>query len=124
MVELEEQRREKLRDVQELNRRANEVSKSIGDFDYNPDRGKFRSWLLTVSRYTMNRIHRARKKQVPGSGDTRTIQFLNNQPDDAERVDAFWEREYQGIIQRVQHSRGTPRQSPAEAGEGGYSALS
>lgn len=73
-----------------------EVAKSIGRFEYDPDTGKFRSWLLTVARYSMNRVHRARHRHAIGTGDSRMAQLLKNQPaDEGDNIDAFWEREYQ-----------------------------
>lgn len=72
-----------------------EVAKSIGRFDYDPEVGRFRSWLLTVARYSMNRVHRARHRHTAGTGDTRMVQLLRNHPSNDSSIDEFWEREYQ-----------------------------
>ena len=71
-----------------------EVAKVIGNFDYDPEAGKFRSWLFTVARYSLNRIRTAQRLQVAGTGDSQTRQILNNEPDKSDPPDAFWEKEY------------------------------
>lgn len=63
-------------------------------FEYDPRRGRFRSWLKTL---TMNQVrdHLARgKRREQGSGDTGMHQWLNQQSDDSESDEEFWEREY------------------------------
>ena len=75
-----------------------EVANSIGRFDYDPEVGRFRSWLLTVARYSMNRVYRSRHRHATGTGDTQMAKLLQNHPADGEgndAVDEFWEREYQ-----------------------------
>jgi RNA polymerase sigma-70 factor (ECF subfamily) len=63
-------------------------------FEYDPRRGRFRSWLKTL---TMNQVrdHLARgKNREQGSGDTGTHQWLKEQSDESESDEEFWEREY------------------------------
>ena len=72
-----------------------EVARSIGRFDYDPDVGKFRSWLFTVAQFTLNRMRKAQSRQVAGTGDSDALRRLHNQQDANAQPDAFWESEYQ-----------------------------
>ena len=72
-----------------------EVSKSISRFEYDPQIGKFRSWLYKIARRTSSRIQQKQSRQPKGTGDSHTIQTLNNHPNQSDDLQQFWEREYQ-----------------------------
>ena len=62
-------------------------------FTYNPRRGSFRGWLLTVARHRLFRLFEARRRQPQGSGDPEAERLLQSQPAPDEAAD--WERDYQ-----------------------------
>lgn len=72
-----------------------EITRCIGRFDYDPSLGKFRSWLLTVARYSLSRMRRLKTRQASGTGDSRMLHELNSLPDENQAPDAFWEEEYE-----------------------------
>lgn len=69
------------------------VARAIPSFQYDSEKGTFRGWLLTILRNQLRREANKAKHQTPGSGDTRILQILQEQPG-REELDA-WEREYQ-----------------------------
>lgn len=69
-----------------------EVSRSIPKFDYDPALGKFRSWLYTIARRAMGRnVQRARTR---GTGDSATIELLENVANSNDDSEAVWQRLY------------------------------
>ena len=78
--------------VQEV---MSEVSQSIQRFEYNPQLGKFRSWLYKIAKRTISRSQKKQAKQPKGTGDTRAINLLNNQPDQHNELEQYWDHEYQ-----------------------------
>ena len=89
------------------------VSKAIGTFDYDPQLGKFRSWLFTVARYSMNRMRSLQRRQPAGVGDTATMARLENQSANHDEQEREWDEEYeqrlfewaaQQVRQRVQEA--------------------
>ncbi len=69
------------------------VVRAIPSFQYDSQKGSFRGWLLTILRNQLRREANKAKHQTPGSGDTRILQILQEQPG-RDELDA-WEREYQ-----------------------------
>ena len=69
-----------------------EVSKSIGRFNYDPNVGRFRSWLFVIAHRAF--VHRSRKgkRQPVGSGDTATIKTLEDVA--AQDEEDRWGQEY------------------------------
>ncbi|MEQ1830302.1 MAG: sigma-70 family RNA polymerase sigma factor [Pirellula sp.] len=70
-----------------------QVVRSIETFDYDPNRGSFRGWLLTVARNQLRRMMNQRDGSTSGSGDTSVAIMLSQQASPSE--EASWEREYQ-----------------------------
>lgn len=62
-------------------------------FDYDPGRGSFRGWLLTVARHLLVRQLEARRRQPQGSGDSAAVKLLESQPAPDEAAE--WERDCQ-----------------------------
>lgn len=69
------------------------VMRAAPDFRYEPAKGTFRGWLLTIARNELRRLHNRRSRQSPGSGDTGVYQLLAGIPDPASD-DAAWEHDY------------------------------
>ena len=69
------------------------VARAIRDFDYDARKGKFRNWLLTVTRRKIVDFVRKQKNQpVAVGGQTVTDLFDSTQP--VEDEDDLWEKEY------------------------------
>lgn len=64
------------------------ASRKMADFDYDPNNGSFRGWLLTV---TLNQIRQlARKNTQQGTGRTSAIELMNQQPTSDD--ESHWEQ--------------------------------
>jgi RNA polymerase sigma-70 factor (ECF subfamily) len=70
------------------------VAGAVGRLEYDPDKGTFRSWLLTVLWRKLANWRRAERLRPHGSGDTGVQQLLNGQPD-AVGNEAEWEAQWQ-----------------------------
>jgi len=70
------------------------VFQQIGKFDYDPDKGTFRSWLYTVTKHRTFRFLRERQREPVGRGGTTNVQVLHQQGDDHCRMDDIWEQEW------------------------------
>jgi len=73
---------------------------SIRQLDYDPQRGKFRAWLLTVTRNALRRYWASTSREPQGSGDTGIQRMLEELPADDDSGDGFWEQEYQRCLFR------------------------
>ena len=69
------------------------VARAAGRFEYDPARGSFRGWLLTVARNEVRKLAARQSRQVSGTGDSDARQFLEQQPDT--RDEEIWQRDYQ-----------------------------
>ena len=67
------------------------VVKSAERFEYDPSRGRFRSWLLTVTRNRVNDHFSGLKRHPRGSGDTGVRSLLEQEP---ERDGQQWDDDY------------------------------
>lgn len=70
------------------------VTSTANDFTYDPQRGSFRGWLLTVTRNKMLNFV-SRKKAQTGSGDSgvqRAIEEMTAEEDDRSQWDLEYER--------------------------------
>jgi RNA polymerase sigma-70 factor (ECF subfamily) len=70
------------------------VSEAIRSFEYDPQRGSFRGWLLTVVRNRLHRLRARRSRPGQGSGDTGGHEQLAAVAAPEEAQDE-WDREYQ-----------------------------
>lgn len=71
------------------------VVRTAGEFVYDPTRGRFRTWLYTVTR---NKVinHFAKAKHVAQTaGDTVTWQNIHEQPDPIAGDESEWDHEYE-----------------------------
>jgi RNA polymerase sigma factor (sigma-70 family) len=72
------------------------VARAIGEFEYDPQRGKFRNWLLTVVQSKLHNFLARQKRQPALVGET-TLQ-LNIERDSAKGEDPAWETDYYRAI--------------------------
>jgi RNA polymerase sigma-70 factor (ECF subfamily) len=70
------------------------VSKTIQNLHYDPLRGSFRGWLLTLARNGLCDFLARRKHQLQRSGSTATQAMLEELPGQDEET-ALWERDYE-----------------------------
>ena len=73
------------------------VARTIGRFDYDRQKGTFRSWLMSVARTRLCDFVDRRGRQVSGSGDTRFQKTLEQQPAGDDEADR-WERDYRKCL--------------------------
>ncbi|MCP5540804.1 MAG: sigma-70 family RNA polymerase sigma factor [Akkermansiaceae bacterium] len=70
------------------------VARSIRSFDYDPERGRFRSWLFTITqRRLIARSRRAAARPSIHAGDW-TLERLAREPDASADPEEQWEHEY------------------------------
>jgi RNA polymerase sigma-70 factor (ECF subfamily) len=71
------------------------VAGAVRNFQYDPRRGSFRSWLFTVVRNRMLNFLAARQREELATGDTATQRVLDAQPARNEDHLAAWEQQYE-----------------------------
>ena len=67
------------------------VASAARKFEYDPDRGSFRSWLFTVARNKLLDL-RARQRRGQGAGGTSAQELLEQQP--ATSDETMWDEEF------------------------------
>ena len=70
------------------------VAKAISRFDYDPEKGTFRSWLYTIARNHLNNFFKKRARQPLGSGRTTIVTLVNQIEDEDANMEAHWELEH------------------------------
>jgi RNA polymerase sigma-70 factor (ECF subfamily) len=70
------------------------IVRAAGEFVYDPSKGRFRTWLYTVTRNKVINHWAARKHAAVGTGDTQSWNDLAA-PIDPENDSAEWDRDYQ-----------------------------
>ena len=78
--------------VQEV---MSEVSKSIARFQYDPQSGRFRSWLYRIAKRTAGRLRQKHARQPTGTGDSAMLNALHQLPDAHNELEDFWNQQYQ-----------------------------
>jgi RNA polymerase sigma-70 factor (ECF subfamily) len=69
------------------------VAVAVGRLEYDPARGSFRNWLLTVLWRRLSNWRRAQRARPRGSGDTATHRLLEQRPA-AQTEEAEWQAEW------------------------------
>lgn len=69
------------------------IVRSIDGFEYDPAKGSFRGWLLTIALNQIRDRANKEKRAAKVAGDTKVFQQLLDQP--SPEIDDQWEREYQ-----------------------------
>jgi RNA polymerase sigma-70 factor (ECF subfamily) len=70
------------------------VARAAGEFAYDPARGSFRGWLLTVTRNELRKHIERKARQTSGTGESEVRQILESHPDSAAETEQ-WDREHQ-----------------------------
>jgi RNA polymerase sigma factor (sigma-70 family) len=83
------------------------VVRAMEKFEYDPNRGKFRGWLLTVVRSKFNNLLASRQRQPQAVGETAMNLLLDQEPTSAEQSD--WDAEYQRRVFHWAAERIKPR---------------
>jgi RNA polymerase sigma factor (sigma-70 family) len=78
------------------------VARSLACFD--PQKGRFRSWLMAVVRHRLSEFRASQEHRVRGSGDTQVLQQLE-QVSAVDGVEQLWEHEYRQSVFRVAADR-------------------
>lgn len=68
------------------------VARAIAGFEYNPERGKFRNWLLTVVQNRLRTFLSRQQRQPALAGETALRLILER--DSLERDDPAWQADY------------------------------
>ncbi len=71
-----------------------QVARSIAKFEYNPQLGKFRSWLYKIAKRAAGRQYSKRQRQPQGTGDTAIVDTLDQIPDASVDGEKIWKRQY------------------------------
>lgn len=71
------------------------VARSVGGLEYDPKRGTFRGWLLTITRNALHKYWAAQQRELQATGGTAMQALLEEQADEAESDAAAWEQEHQ-----------------------------
>ena len=70
------------------------VNGAIGRFDYDPQQGTFRGWLLGIVRRQLAKWRSTQARQQRGAGDTAVQEQLDQAPAPDSASDDAWEQEY------------------------------
>ena len=74
------------------------VAAALGRAVYDPRRGSFRSWLLTITHNTLVNSQIAARRQARGSGDTAVAELIAKVPAPSSEEDAEFETAYRRRI--------------------------
>jgi RNA polymerase sigma-70 factor (ECF subfamily) len=82
-----------------------ETARCLRTFEYQPERGRFRSWLGTLTRRQLARFHAKKRRQIAEVGGE-AAEALSDQP--AAQADAEWTDEFNAQVLRVALARIQP----------------
>jgi len=72
------------------------VARAMETFDYDRQRGKFRNWLLTVTRSKLSNFFSSRHRQHEPHGNTSIQNLMDREPTPTEQ--SSWNIEYHGRL--------------------------
>src|SRR5262245_21080931 len=81
------------------------VSRAMGRWRYDRERGSFRGWLYGLTRNKVAAFLQGRQGQPVGSGDTDAHRRLAEEPCPDSGAEAEWEREFQRQLFRLAAAR-------------------
>ena len=70
------------------------VANKIREFEYDPEKGQFRSWLLTVTRFKLSHLLKKKQRGPQPAGGHTVVRMLDQQSESDRDENAVWEREY------------------------------
>ena len=70
-----------------------QIAQSIAKFQYDPELGKFRSWLFVLASHALSQKLKKAKRQPTGTGESGVAKLLDQLPS-AHQADDIWEKEY------------------------------
>ena len=76
-----------------------QVVTHIQSFEYQPERGSFRGWLLTIARNLLRKRAAKKHNGTIGTGESAVVEMLSQQP--AREESDAWESEYQQRLFQV-----------------------
>jgi len=68
------------------------AARSLPEFQYDSQRGKFRGWMLQTTRHRLHKFFTRRDRAPQPASDTTLQRFLDREPDQSEQ--ARWEEDY------------------------------
>jgi len=70
------------------------VAGAISRFEYDPEKGTFRSWLYTIARNKLNTFFKKDARREKGSGRTTVLKIVEQTIDEKQDPDVMWELEH------------------------------
>jgi RNA polymerase sigma-70 factor, ECF subfamily len=81
-----------------------DVARAIRSFEYQPEKGRFRHWLLTVTRHRLVRFNEQKARRPERACEIEVLEALEDDRADVEWDDAFNARVLRVAMQRIQPS--------------------
>ncbi len=78
-----------------------EVSRTIRNFEYHPERGRFRDWLLTITRRRLIRFHEQTARKPGMVSASKLPEFAGDDASDEDWNEAFHARILRVALQRI-----------------------
>jgi RNA polymerase sigma-70 factor (ECF subfamily) len=88
-----------------------QVARSMPTLEYQPERGRFRDWLGTVTRHKLARFHHRKNRAEAAVGGDEAEQILKQMP--APAADADWTANFHARVLHVALERIRPNFEPA-----------
>jgi RNA polymerase sigma-70 factor (ECF subfamily) len=85
------------------------VARAIRTFEYQPARGLFRNWLLTITRRQLAEFHQKIARRPEQSIDCSEVEALS---EDGDRPDADWNQDFTDRVLQVALDRSRPNFEP------------
>ena len=70
------------------------VARAIGRFEYDPEKGTFRSWLYTIARNKLKDFFKKRARQPQGSGRTTVMRVVETTEANEQDLEEYFELEH------------------------------